>query len=100
MDDTERDALALLGIPEEEYQEPGDFETPTLMQQIADASGWTDRDLGQVLGVGATAVTNYRAGIRRFRPVPAQRDNLRALMVNQIALIREIIETLDKTPTR
>ena len=98
MDD--KDAYALLGIPEEEYVEPGDNPGPILMQQIADASGWTDRDLGQVLGVGATAVTNYRAGIRRFRPLPAQRDALRALLANQIAAIRDIMEALDKTPTR
>ena len=43
-----RDEIAaVLGIPEEEH-----VETPTLMQQIADASGWTDRDLGQVLITG------------------------------------------------
>jgi hypothetical protein len=96
----EREAWDLLGIPEDEYVEPGDIETPTLMQQIADVSGWTDRDLGMILGVGATSVANYRSGYRRFRPVPAQRDNLRNLMLEQIVAIRAILETLDKTPTR
>ena len=100
MTDDEREALMLLGVPEDELQDPSEADQPTFMQQIAEASGWADRDLGLVLGVGYSAVANYRSGIRRFRPLPAQRDALRTLLINQTAALRELIETLDKLPTR
>ena len=100
MTDEEREALMLLGIPEDELQDPSEADQPTFMQQVAEASGWTDQDIGSVMGVGASAVANYRSGYRRFRPVPAQRDALRTLLANQIVYIRSMIETLDKMQTR
>lgn len=95
---SERDAMSLLGIPEDELQDPSDVRQPTFMQRLAYATGWMDRDLGSIMGVGASAVGNYRTGIRRFRPNKAQRRELRVLMENQILHIKELLIELDELP--
>lgn len=95
---SETEAMSLLGIPEEELQDPSEVDQPTFMQRLADATGWKDRELGSIMGVRASAVGNYRTGIRRFRPVKAQRRELRVLMENQILNIKALLTELDELP--
>lgn len=67
----------------------------SFFQTVRDITGWTDREIGELVGLSASAVQSYRLGTRAERLTAAQRAAVITAVEGWVDGLADQIEMLE-----